>query len=150
MKITAYFSAFALVGVFAGIGCSSAPVSTDDSQATDEEIKSGMYACKKDSDCVAISKGGCCPNGWNVAVNKDHVKQYDASHVCNEQIACPLYVILDRRVAECDVSKNKCVMVAPDDIRCGGFTINPHTCPKGWSCDYSGHVPDVPGNCVEK
>jgi hypothetical protein len=148
MKITGYFSAFAFVSIFTGIGCSSAPASTDDSQATDEEIKSGMYACKSDSDCVAISKGGCCPNGWNVAVNKSHVKQYEESHTCTEKVFCPLYVILDRRVAECNVEKSKCEMVQPEDIRCGGFTVNPHSCPKGWTCEY-GHVPDVPGNCVQ-
>lgn len=145
MKIIGYFVTLGLVVV----GCSSAP-STDGTDQTDEEIKSGMYACKTDSDCVAISKGGCCPNGWNVAVNKQHVKAYEASHVCHEQIVCPLYVILDQRVAECNVTKSKCEMVQPEDIRCGGFTANPHTCPKGWVCDYSGHVPDIPGNCVQK
>lgn len=145
MKIIGYFVALGFVAA----GCSSAPVTDDSTGATDEEIKSGMYACKKDSDCVAISKGGCCPNGWNVAVNKDHAKQYTASHVCTEQRVCPLYVILDRRVAECNVEKSKCEMVQPEDIRCGGFTVNPHVCPKGWVCEY-GHVPDIPGNCVEK
>ncbi|SRR5260221_13819582 len=153
MKITNYFMAFAVVGTFAAIGCSSNPntdvVNGDGAQATDEEIKTGMYACNRDSDCVAISKGGCCPNGYEVAVNKTHVQAYEASHECHVKQICPLYVILDRRVPECDVSQKKCVMVQPEDIRCGGFTINPHTCPKGWTCDLSKHVPDIPGNCVE-
>ena|SRR5580765_7964760 len=143
MKTFQYFSVFAVVSTFAAIGCSAA----DDTSQSDDEIKNGTYACKVDSDCVAISKGGCCPNGWNVAVNKNHVKSYEASHTCNEQIICPLYVIDDTRVAECNVNDHKCHMVAIDDIACGGFTMNPHKCPKGYSCEV-GHIPDVPGSCV--
>lgn len=148
MNLAKHSWALGLLSVLAG-ACSSQAPAADDTQATDEEIKSGVYSCKKDSDCVAISKGGCCPNGWNVAVNKNHVKAYEASHACHQHTICPLYVILDTRVAECDVSNDKCVMVAPEDIRCGGFTTNPHECPKGWDCQY-GHVPDVPGKCVEQ
>ncbi len=144
MQIIKYFSAFALVSTFTAIGCSSA----DDVSQSDEDLKSGVYACKVDSDCVAISKGGCCPNGWNVAVNKHKVKGYEAGHVCNEQIMCPLYVIDDTHVAECNTGTNKCTMVAPEDIKCGGFTTNPHKCPKGWTCE-ANKIPDVPGKCVE-
>ena len=143
MTIFKYFSAFAVVSTLAAIGC-SAP---DDTAQSNEDIKNGTYACKVDSDCVAISKGGCCPNGWKVAVNKKHVKSYEASHVCKEQIVCPLYVIDDTRVAECNRGTNKCEMIAIDDIACGGFTANPHACPKGYTCE-ANHIPDVPGSCV--
>ena len=145
MKTLKYFSFFAVIGTISALGCSAW---TDDAQSSDEAV-SATYSCAKDSDCVAISKGGCCPEGWNVAVNKHHVKSYEASHVCNEETICPLYVIDDTRVAECNTSKGKCEMVAPDDIKCGGFTTNPHACPKGWVCE-ANHIPDIPGDCVAK
>ena len=144
MKTLQYFSVFAVVSTFAAIGCSAA----DETAQSDDEIKNGTYACKVDSDCVAISKGGCCPNGWNVAVNKNHVKSYEAAHECHTQQICPLYVIDDTRVAECNTGTKKCEMVAIDDIACGGFTMNPHKCPKGYTCEL-GHIPDLPGSCVE-
>jgi hypothetical protein len=108
-----------------------------------------FYSCKTDSDCVAISQGGCCPNGWLVAVNKSDVKAYDAANVCASQPICPLYVIDDTRVAECNTGSGKCEMVQPDAVRCGGFTTNPHSCPSGYQCELTG-VPDVPGTCVAK
>ena len=36
--------------------------------------------------------------------------------------------------------------IEPADIRCGGFTRNPHSCPADYTCHYD-HVPDVPGTC---
>ncbi len=145
MKIINYFSLFAVIGLVSPLGCSA---SSDESQSTDEAV-SATYSCKVDSDCTAISKGGCCPNGWKVAVNKSHVASYEASHECSDPQICPLYVIDDTRVAECNTAKGKCALVAPEDIKCGGFTTNPHKCPKGYLCE-ANHIPDVPGDCVAK
>src|SRR5207249_4777824 len=64
----------------------------------------GYYACKVDSDCVAISKGGCCPNGWKVAVNKSQVSAYNSIAMCAIEMICPLSVINDTRVAECNTA----------------------------------------------
>ena len=144
MQIIKYFYVFAAVSTFAAIGCSAA----DETSQSDEDLKSGVYSCKVDSDCVAISKGGCCPNGWKVAVNKHKVQQYDSSHECKNPQVCPLYVIDDTRVAECNVDTQKCEMVAPEDIACGGFTTNPHKCPKGWTCE-ANKIPDAPGSCAQ-
>jgi hypothetical protein len=144
MKTIQIFSAFAVVSLLAAVGCSAA---SDDSVQSDEDLKAGVYACSVDSDCVAISKGGCCPEGWKVAVNKSKVKTYDANHVCNEQIVCPMYVVDDTRVAECNTGTHKCQMIEPENIRCGGFTTNPHKCPKGYTCE-ANKIPDVPGDCV--
>src|SRR6185437_190052 len=48
------------------------------------------------SHCVAISKGGCCPNGWNVAVNQSSVDAYNAANACADpHPICPLYVVND-------------------------------------------------------
>ncbi len=108
-----------------------------------------FFACKVDSDCVAVSKGGCCPNGINVAVNTSSVDAYKASVMCtqNPHPICPLAFILDQRVAQCNIGAGKCEMVNPEDIRCGGFTTNPHKCSAGYHCDFTGVVPDVPGHC---
>jgi hypothetical protein len=145
MKFVKYFSALAVFSTLASVGCSAA----DDSASSDEDLKSGVYACKVDKDCVAISKGGCCPEGWKVAVNKDKISTYEGSHTCTEAQICPLYVVDDTRVAECNTGTNKCEMVEPDAIRCGGFTTNPHKCATGWTCE-ANKIPDVPGTCIEK
>jgi hypothetical protein len=128
------------------VACSSAP--GDTASTTDEASKVDVYACKTDDDCVAIPAGGCCPNGTEAAVNEHHIRAYNNAHECtNPPRYCPLFVVHETRVAECDNTTNKCVMIQPEDIRCGGFTRNAHSCPSGYSCDLSGHVPDVPGVC---
>jgi len=139
---------FVLAATLSGsaLACSGAPA--DDTTSSDEAAKVNIYACQVDSDCVAIPAGGCCPNGSDVAVNKHHVHTYESQHQCtNPPRYCPLYVIHETRVAQCNTTTNKCEMIQPEDIHCGGFTRNPHSCPTGYSCDFSGHVPDVPGVC---
>lgn len=129
------------------LACSSAPTN-EGSGSTDEASKTSIYACQVDSDCVAIPAGGCCPNGSEAAVNKHHVTAYNNAHECtNPPHVCPLYVIHETRVAQCNTATNKCEMIQPENIHCGGFTRNPHSCPTGYACDFSGHVPDVPGVC---
>src|SRR5205823_4525587 len=82
-------------------------------------------------------------------VAKGKVDAYNTANVCvNPPTACPLACILDQRVAECNTGTQKCEMVAPGSIRCGGFTTNPHSCPSGYQCKYN-NVPDVPGTCVQ-
>jgi hypothetical protein len=126
---------------------------TEDQSSTSAELsKKDIYACQKDSDCVAISKGGCCPNGWNVAVNDKYVKKYEQQHQCKKPQICPLYVIDDTRQPEClldaTTGKRECTMVAIDQIQCGGFVANPHQCPDGYECKPN-TIPDVPGTCVQ-
>jgi hypothetical protein len=124
-----------------------------DTGSTNAELKKDIYACKVDSDCVAISEGGCCPNGRNVAVNEKYVDRYDAQHQCTKaHPICPLYVIDDTRQPEClpdaTTGKRECTMVAITDIKCGGF-IAPqyqHQCPSGYECKGAW---DLPGKCVQ-
>ncbi len=108
-----------------------------------------FFACKVDSDCVAIPLAGCCDNGYKVAVNVNEVDAYDAANACTTpNPVCPLFVINDTRVAQCDFTTHACQMIDPTQIHCGGF-INPsHSCPSGYSCKFSG-VPDVGGTCVQ-
>jgi hypothetical protein len=144
MKLVSLLAAASTAIVTAA--CSSAP--TDATATTDEASRTSMYACHVDDDCVAIPAGGCCPNGSDVAVNKHHVNQYEAGHDCkNPPRYCPLYVILETRVAECSNSTHKCEMIQPADVACGGNMMNAHQCASGYACDFHGHVPDVPGTC---
>jgi hypothetical protein len=109
-----------------------------------------FYACETDSDCVAIDQASCCPNGYLVAVNNCEVKAYDKKYACeNPPPVCPLFVINDTRVAQCDFTQHQCQMIDPTLIRCGGF-IDPslqHQCPSGFTCQLNA-VADIPGTCV--
>lgn len=71
-----------------------------------------FYKCDVDADCVAVEKAGCCPNGFLVAVNKDEVKAYDAKYACTTPPqTCPLFVVHDTRVAQCDFQAHACKMI---------------------------------------
>lgn len=108
-------------------------------------------SCQTDDDCVAVSRGGCCPNGVKVAVSDGAQADYAAANACTvtPHPVCPFAVILDQRVAECNRTTNHCEMVAPEDIACGGFTAHPHECPTGYTCQLTVHTPDLPGKCVQ-
>ena len=111
--------------------------------------KKDFFSCKVDSDCVAVAEAACCHNGRNAAVNKHMTDEYAASVTCSGNEICPLFLILDKRVAQCDTGAGKCQMVNPEDVRCGGFTTNPHKCAAGYTCDSTGMNPDVPGICKQ-
>src|SRR5262245_26827916 len=104
-------------------------------------------SCTTDADCVAVPAGGCCPDGRSAAVNTGSVDAYAAATTCTEPPhVCPLHVILETRVAQCDQDTGHCAMIEPTDIRCGGFTMHPHACPAHYDCHYDA-VPDIPGHC---
>jgi hypothetical protein len=144
-------------------GCGAGAVQSGDLTA-DQDVESGkedaarkkshpeFYKCDVDADCVAVEKAGCCPNGFLVAVNKDQVKAYETKYACTTPPqVCPLFVVHDTRVAQCNFEKHACAMIAPEDITCGGF-IAPamqHHCPTGFSCNLLARgVPDAGGKCV--
>jgi hypothetical protein len=98
-----------VVGMVVG-GCASAADGTVDQSTSEDLSMSAIQACKADSDCVAVDKVGCCPNGWKEAVNKHHVAAYEHSFKCPQaHPVCPLYVINDTRNVEC--VSDKCAMV---------------------------------------
>ena len=90
-KIKLGFGAMAMVVLV--VGCGAGQVDDGDLSA-EQDIQSAkedsaqrkahpeLYACQTDSDCVAIEKAGCCPNGFLVAVNKDEVKAYETTYAC--------------------------------------------------------------------
>jgi hypothetical protein len=104
-----------------------------------------FYSCAVDSDCVAVPKVNCCPNGSLEAVNKQSVDAYRSSLVCEKKHRmCPQFRLLDRRVALCDTDSRKCEMVQPAQITCNAPGPNPHACPGGMHCDASGHCTGNP------
>jgi len=105
-------------------------------------------SCQQDGDCVAVPLAGCCDNGWNTAVNRADVQAYEKAGACHRsRPICPMYIVRDTRVAECNKATHQCEMVNIDQIHCGGFIINPHECPSGYRCAL-GRIPDVGGQCV--
>lgn len=139
MSLSKIFSVFALTFVAAG---SVAACAADSSSTDGEDIGSGedalggsAFSCKVDSDCVAVDKGGCCPDGTDVAVNYAKAKSYAKSVACKSAHGiCPQHRVLETRVAQCNFETKKCEMVQIEDIACGGFIERPHDCPDGYLC----------------
>jgi hypothetical protein len=106
-------------------------------------------ACKKDVDCVAVPRVGCCHNGWKEAVAADQKDAYAKSFTCpTPHPICPMYLVKDDRPALCDNRSHLCTMYRPEDIPCGGFIANQHQCPDGYHCAVA-PVPDVGGKCTK-
>jgi hypothetical protein len=158
MSIKSLLSFFALATVttFSVVACTASaddPAAADPTgEVQDEELKKSLTSCSVDADCVAVPRGGCCSNGFLEAVNKDEVHAYADATKCtaNPRPACPLFVIHDTRVAQCDTATRQCKMIAPEDIHCGGFVFNLHSCPEGYECSLAGMHPDQPGKCVKQ
>ncbi|MCE9573678.1 MAG: hypothetical protein K8W52_11020 [Deltaproteobacteria bacterium] len=103
--------------------------------------------CTVDADCVAVPVGSCCHSGANTAINGDSVDAYATVNACLPPFPpCAPPAFTDDRVPQCNANK-QCEMVAPEDIRCGGFTRNPHECAPGFACQVN-QIPDIPGTCV--
>lgn len=75
-------------------------------------------ACSSDSDCVAVDRAGCCHNGYKDAVNAGQVEAYQGANACKEaHHMCPKFMILDKRVAKCDLVAKRCMMVKAEAAR---------------------------------
>ena len=156
MSLKTVFSMLALT-VVGSISVAACAAPTDETAAPDEsaaesqdaELRMASYnSCNVDDDCVAVSKGGCCPNGIKVAVNDNKTTQYANAAKCKSPPQfCPLSIILDQRIAQCNAGTKKCEMVNAEDIKCGGFINHAHQCPTGYSCNHTGIHPDLPGKC---
>jgi hypothetical protein len=148
------FSVALLLGCGGGPAMSDLTADQDVDSAKEDSLRRRahpeLYACQTDADCVAVEKAGCCPNGYRVAVNQAKVQAYYTQFAClAPPAACPMFVVNDTRVAQCNFATHSCVMIAPTDIACGGF-IAPelqHSCPEGYVCQRP-RIPDAPGSCV--
>lgn len=155
MFIKSAFS-FATLCALACLGVAACSASTDAaseepaSEIQDQELRKSITGCAVDSDCVAVPRGGCCHNGFNEAVNKHRTKAYENATKCtlNPPPMCPMFLVHDTRVAQCDSGSKQCKMFAVDEIKCGGFIMNAHQCPTGTACSHIGVNPDVGGKCV--
>jgi hypothetical protein len=110
----------------------------------------GWASCTVDADCVSVPTGGCCIDGSLTAVNANAIDAYDASVACTvvPRPLCPQHIVLDTRVAQCNTATNRCEMIAPEQIHCGGNIRNAHTCPDGFACQLVISRPDTGGSCV--
>jgi hypothetical protein len=72
-------------------------------------------ACSKDADCVAVPRAGCCHNGWKEAVAASQADAYNQANACTRspRPVCPMYMIRDVRVAQCEAHTHLCTMVQP-------------------------------------
>jgi hypothetical protein len=68
------------------------------------------------------------------------------NNTCSVDADCAAVVSPDDRVPQCNTVTSQCELVAPGDIRCNGFTRNPHTCAPGYTCKLN-PIPDIPGTC---
>ena len=108
-------------------------------------------SCTSDSDCTAITNPACCQSWRKVAVNKTAATAYANAYKCGPpypSCAPPSDTLLASeapKVAQCNTTSKSCEMIHPDDIKCGGFTTNPHDCPSTWVCIEPGN--DAPGDC---
>jgi hypothetical protein len=136
-KLASLFSLVALTS-FSVAACASNtdPTAEEDPVASDQQDLSmaKITACTADADCVAVPVGGCCGNGYNAAVNKHHTKAYENSSKCKltPPPMCPMYLVHDTRVAQCNEKAGKCEMVAPKDCRTTGCSAGA-TCQMCWA-----------------
>lgn len=155
MSIKPVLSFFALAAItsFSVVACTASTDTAEEptAESQDQDLKKSITACNTDDDCVAVPQGGCCSNGWLAAVNKHHTQAYENATKCKVQnMMCPMYVVDDTRVAQCNTAKKQCEMVHVEDIACGGFIMNAHQCPDGYTCDHTGKNPDTAGTCVKE
>lgn len=119
--------------------------SSEEMQASPEDrLPPSWTACASDADCVVAP--GCCP-GTQVAVNRRKLGVHQAARCRTAHPRCTAPVRSPEAVPECSHVNGRCELVRIGDIHCGGFIRNPHRCPPGYFCEFSG-VPDAGGACV--
>jgi hypothetical protein len=116
----------------------------DEDPASNPDGGPDYTSCTVDSDCVAVGKAQCCPNGMRAAVNKQSVEAYRGSVQCvreglHRHRMCPQYRLLDRRIPVCGNDTHHCEMRQPDKVQCTGTGPDVHACPAGSKCDSGGH-----------
>jgi hypothetical protein len=90
-----------------------------------EEPAERFRSCLTDEDCVAVPVVGCCHNGWMASVSREMVQDYADSFRCpNERPLCPMYLVRDMRVPECNQGTHMCEMVPVDGFACDGFVAD--------------------------
>jgi hypothetical protein len=107
-----------------------------------------LVGCTRDEQCEMIDVG-CCAVGDYVAVRGDRADLYQESLECADDLVCPRPPIFNHgESAICDNNSHTCEVVLPEDIQCGGRSLNTHTCPDGWDCVGDALALDGFGECV--
>jgi hypothetical protein len=105
--------------------------------------------CQVDADCAMV-EAGCCHVGDWTAIPTDEVADFEAAKQCDPNPNCPLSPIEYRgEQAQCNTDTHACEITLPEDVACGGRTLNPHSCPDGWQCMGQNLAVDIPGECVQ-
>ena len=104
--------------------------------------------CRLDTEC-ALVRPDCCGLQDPIGVRADKVEAYRASMGCPANQICPRIAVRDNHAsAECIA--NKCVAVLPQDVQCGGRTVNPHQCPSNFVCEGPQLAVDGTGHCTQR
>jgi hypothetical protein len=83
------------------------------------EPEERFRSCLTDDDCVAVPVVGCCHNGWKASVGRQREDEYESSFQCpTERPLCPLYLVKDMRVPQCNRVAGLCELVPVDDFTC--------------------------------
>jgi len=106
-----------------------------------------FYSCKVDSDCAKVP-AHCCTNLGNTAVAVGEEAAYQASLGCQASQICPKIATRDDH-SQPECLNNKCSLVKPADIACGGHVINNHACPTNYSCQGDALASDGTGKCYQ-
>ena len=87
------------------------PSTSAGTPAADAKAVPAYLSCIVDTDCVAVDRAGCCHNGYKDAVNASQVEVYRTANACQEpHHMCPMFIILDKRVARCNTTLKRCEM----------------------------------------
>jgi len=107
-----------------------------------------ITGCTRNTDCVAVPRGGCCNNGWLEAVNAQKVEAYrQASRCIARNVMCTHLMVNDQRVPHCSTTTHLCEMIPPDKTSCGGIAGPANACPQGYTCQIASRLPDASGTC---
>lgn len=72
-----------------------------------------------------------------------------AGPACQADAECPVAAgAAAGAVPECNFATNRCEMIQPTEIHCGGFIAHTHSCPDGYTCHLQVSNPDAGGSCV--
>jgi len=114
----------------------------------DGGISPDLIACARNTDCVAVPRGGCCHNGWLDAVNAQKTEAYrQATRCVVRNVMCTHLMVNDMRVPRCSPASHQCEMVPPEKTSCGGIAGPANACPQGYTCVTTSKKPDASGTC---
>ena len=113
-------------------------------------VQDYVSGCNVDADCVKVQKQCCVDMNANyTAVLASKKDAFQESLDC-AAVMCPAVMPpADHSMAQCNFDTKKCELVAPKDIVCNAFSMNPHSCPPNFTCLENPMIADAGGKCVQ-